>query len=155
MRLHKYTEAQLREAVRGSLSIRQALIKLGVAPEGGNYRVFHKAVAHFGVDTSHFTGQLWSKGRELGPARPTEDYLENKAGIRSSKLRVRLIQEGYFEHQCSSCNRRTWLGYPIPLELDHIDGNHENNQLENLRVLCPNCHAFTPTYRGRNHSRRS
>lgn len=99
------------------------------------------------LDTSHFLGQGHNRGKEALNQRPIEDYLSNKARTRSSKLRERLIWERYFEHQCSSCKRRTWLGRPIPLELDHISGDSEDNDLENLRLLCPNCHARTPTYR--------
>lgn len=53
-------------------------------------------------------------------------------------------------HQCTTCKRKTWLGEPIPLVLDHIDGNSWNWKLCNLRLLCPNCDALTPTYKGRN-----
>lgn len=153
MRPHKFDEASFREAVRTSFSIRQALIKLGVAAKGGNYRVFRRYAAKFSIDTTHFTGQLWSKGKRLGPARPIETYLRNDVPIHSHRLRQRLLQEGYFEHLCSRCKRRTWLGEPIPLELDHVDGDHENNVLSNLRLLCPNCHTFTDTYRGRGQAR--
>ena len=53
-------------------------------------------------------------------------------------------------HKCEECNNSKWLNKPIPLELEHIDGNSENNNLKNLKLLCPNCHALTPTYKGRN-----
>lgn len=53
-------------------------------------------------------------------------------------------------HCCESCGLREWLDKPIPLELEHIDGNNRNNIKDNLKLLCPNCHAQTPTYRGRN-----
>ena len=66
------------------------------------------------------------------------------------KLRQRLIKEGLKLHQCESCLCETWMGQPIPLELDHINGDRWDSRLENLRLLCPNCHAQTDTYRGRN-----
>lgn len=68
----------------------------------------------------------------------------------TNKLRIRLLNEGIKLHQCESCGLATWSNNPIPLELDHIDGCNNNHLIDNLRLLCPNCHAFTPTYRGRN-----
>jgi 5-methylcytosine-specific restriction endonuclease McrA len=82
--------------------------------------------------------------------RPIEDYLSNKYPIQSDRLRRRLINEGVLERRCSDCKLDTWMDQPIPLELDHIDGSHQNNTLDNLRLLCPNCHSLTPTFRGKN-----
>lgn len=70
----------------------------------------------------------------------------------SAKLRVRLIKEGVFEHECNRCELTQWQDEPIPLELEHIDGDHYNNKIANLELLCPNCHALTETYCGRNRS---
>lgn len=68
----------------------------------------------------------------------------------SNKLRIRLLQEKIFEHKCSNCNLSEWLNKPIPLELEHINGKSSDHRLENLTLLCPNCHSFTSTYRGKN-----
>lgn len=70
--------------------------------------------------------------------------------VRTNALKWRLIREGIKRRRCESCGRNEWSGRPIPLELDHINGRREDNRLDNLRVLCPNCHAQTDTYRGRN-----
>ena len=150
MKLRKYTEEQLREAIRTSVSIREALQKLNIKAAGGNYYIFQKAVNFFKIDTSHFNGQNIT-GRKLPQRRkPIEDYLTNKTPIQSNKLRKYLLESGKFKHECSSCKLSEWLGKPIPIELDHINGNNEDNSLDNLRILCPNCHALTPTYRGKN-----
>ena len=78
---------------------------------------------------------------------PLEEILGGKhPQYGSSKLRIRLINEGLKELKCECCGISEWNGLPAPLELDHIDGNNSNNILENLKILCPNCHAQTPTH---------
>jgi len=149
----KYTIEQFKLAVLASRSIRQVLNKLGLKPAGGNYSTFHKLVAKNNIDISHLKKQGWNKGMLFGPKRPIKDYLSNKHGIQSNALKKRLIREGIFQHKCSTCKGTEWLGNPIPIELDHINGNSSDNSLDNLRILCPNCHALTPTYRGKNKSR--
>ncbi len=150
MKLRKYTLEQLQDAIKTSVSVRQTLRKLKVKEAGGNYYEFHKAVQRFSLDTSHFTGQNL-QGRKLPPRRrPLTEYLTKNSAIQSNELRRYLIQQGLLKPSCSNCGKTSWLRQPIPLELDHLDGNHQNNELSNLRLLCPNCHALTPTYRGKN-----
>ena len=148
-RHRSYTDDKAIEAIRASYSIAQALTKLGLAPQGGNYATMHRIVKTLHLNTSHFTGQAWNKGKTVGPKRQLEDYFSNKIPIHSTDLRKKLLAAGVFEPKCDSCKNTTWMGCPIPLELEHKDGNHRNNARENLCLLCPNCHALTPTYRNK------
>lgn len=148
--MRKYTNSQFIEAVNNSTSIRQVLQKLNLKPCGGNYQSFRNLVKKLALDISHFLGQGHNKGKIIGPKRPIEDYFDNQFVIQSHKLKLRLIREGYFIHECCKCKLQKWLDVPIPLELNHIDGNHCNNNLTNLELLCPNCHALTDNYRGKN-----
>lgn len=72
----------------------------------------------------------------------------------TERLRENLLKHGHVERRCDTCSRDTWLAGPIPLQLDHIDGNRMNCTEANLRLLCPTCHALTPTFSGRNHKSR-
>jgi 5-methylcytosine-specific restriction endonuclease McrA len=156
MKMQTYTDEELKEAVASSPSIRQVIIKLGLNPKGGgSYRVIHSKIKTLCIDTSHFKGQAWNKGQTKTPKHKIKDYLSNSKSITSHRLRLRLIKEGLMKHECSSCHLTYWMGSPIPIELDHIDGNHYNNELSNLRLLCPNCHSLTPTHAGKNKGKAS
>lgn len=153
---HSYTLDEFKESVLNSNSIAQVLNKLGLSPKGGNYRVFKKLQKLYNIDTSHFTGQGHLKGKTNNfNTKSLSEILVKDYEYNSHTLRKRLIKEGLKEHKCECCGLYEWLGDPIPLELDHIDGDHSNNTLINLKILCPNCHAKTPTYRGKNKSRKS
>jgi 5-methylcytosine-specific restriction endonuclease McrA len=82
--------------------------------------------------------------------RPLKSYLVENSPYQSNKLRIRLLVEGIKPHQCEVCGNSTWNNKLIPLELDHINGVNNDNRLENLRIICPNCHAQTEHYRGNN-----
>ena len=81
------------------------------------------------------------------------EYLEKSLDIQSNKVRKKLLAEGYKQHQCECCGLSQWLDEPIPLELHHKDGDRFNNTIENFELLCPNCHAKTESYRGKNCSK--
>lgn len=145
----KYNLQQLNEAIKNSKSIRQTLSKLGICEHGGNYATIKRMIKKYNIDTSHFTGKGWNKGQNFGPKRPISDYLSNTRPITSDRLKKRLLKEDYFDYKCYKCHRTLWNEKPIPLELEHINGNHDDNSLSNLTLLCPNCHAQTTTYRRR------
>jgi hypothetical protein len=150
MKTKKYTESQFKDAVASSISIRQVLDKLGLKKAGGNYASCRKRINELQLDTSHFRGQGWAKGKTFTPKRELSEYLSNSQSIQSYKLKNRLIKDKILPYICDCCKLEIWLEKPIPLELDHINGNPEDNSLCNLRLLCPNCHALTPNYRGKN-----
>ena len=98
-----------------------------------------------------YNGNQSGKGfSKNAPKMSLEEYLLNSKDIQSNKVRKKLLEEGHKKHQCECCGLSEWLGKPIPLELHHIDGDKYNNTIENFSLLCPNCHAFTDSYRGKN-----
>ncbi len=145
-----YTDDEFSLAVKESGSIRQVLQKLNLREAGGNYQCAKDRIKKLNLDTSHFHGMAWSKGKKLPKRNPIETYLVEDRLVQSNNLKKRLIDEGLKEHKCENCGITEWNGQPTPIELDHIDGNRYNNTLQNLRILCPNCHAQTETYRGKN-----
>lgn len=153
MTKRKYTDEQFIDAVKKNFSVRNALKTLGVVPAGGSYKLFHQRVKKLNINTSHFTGQGHLKGKthNWSPKIPLEEVLVKDSEYQStSKIGKRLIKEGIFINACSRCGINEWQGEKLSLHLDHIDGDNTNNLIENLRLLCPNCHSLTPTYCGRN-----
>lgn len=150
----KRTKADYENAVKTSQSIAGMCRCFGLKPCGGNYKIMHKAIKEYSLDISHFTGQGWNTGLHFKPfeAKPIDDILVVDSDYQSYKLKRRLIQEGLKEIFCEKCRLSEWQGFPIPLELHHINGNNRDNRLENLTLLCPNCHALTESYRGKNKS---
>lgn len=148
---HKYSKELVEKYVLECTSIRQVCLKLGISGQGGNFRVIKKFLKDNEIDISHFSGRGWLKGRTHSHNKiPLEDILKENSNYQSYKLKNRLLQEGIKDHRCECCSLEKWNNKPIPIELDHINGINTDNRLENLRILCPNCHAQTDTYRGKN-----
>jgi len=142
-------DAALTEAVAASTSIAEILRRLEGPITSASYKRLHRRIHELQLDTSHFLGQGYSLGRSYPERWKSIEHLL-KTKTTSSKIRLALLRSGIRAHRCEGCGLSEWRGQPIPLELDHVDGDRTNNQLPNLRLLCPNCHALTPTYRGRN-----
>jgi hypothetical protein len=142
------------EIVKKSFSIKEVISSCGLIPAGSNYTTVNRRIKKLNLDTSHFLGCSWNKGRTFPHLRtPMEDYLNNTKRIGSHSLKLKLFSHGLKEKCCENCGLHTWQDKQIPLELHHVDGNPENNNLENILILCPNCHALTPNYRGKNISK--
>ena len=136
-------------------SVRSILKKLGVPPASftSQYTHIEKIVKHYKVDTSHWLGMAWNRGLTY-EKKPISIYLSNQQSVSSYKLKLRLLKNQIKKHQCESCSLTKWKDQDIPLELHHVDGNKFNNALENLELLCPNCHAFTKNYRQQKNKKR-
>lgn len=145
-----FSYENLMDAINTSITMREVLQKLNLKPHSGNYRRIKDHIKQLNVNIDHLLGRSWNKGKTYGFKVSTEDYLSNKHMVSSNMLKKRLFREKILEQQCLFCGLKEWLGKPITLELDHIDGDNTNNNLSNLRILCPNCHSTTDTYRGKN-----
>jgi len=152
-----WTDEDLRKAVETSSSTRDVIQRLGLIPAGGNYLQVKSAMSLLKLDTKHFTGQAWRKGRVFGiePRIPLNKILVKESHFQSFKLKKRLFAEELKKPICERCG---WAEQSedgrIPVELDHINGDRHDNRIENLRILCPNCHSLQPTHRGKNQKRR-
>lgn len=130
-------ERRLADAAKENLSIAGMCRSLGLVPRGGNIATIRHHITRLGIDVSHHTGQGWNR----------ENYSEPSSNRNNVTVKRRLLREK--GHICWGCGFSEWMGQPIPLELDHIDGDNKNNEETNLRVLCCNCHAQTPTFRNK------
>lgn len=152
MKALKYTEEQFREAVKTSDSIREVLGKLGLKEAGGNYQTAKSFMLQHKIDSSHFTRK--KNARDALPKRERKSWsqilIKSNMGLNPGQ-KERLFVEELIPSVCQSCNVGTvWNDEPLRLHIDHINGDNFDNRLENLRVLCPNCHSQTDTYCGRN-----
>lgn len=152
----KYTKEQFIEAWNSSLNIAECARKLGLTIYGSTYTTLRTTATECGLTEDHMTGSAWNTGeryRHILPAKPLAEFLvENSASGNTSYLKSRLIKEGLLEKRCAGCKQAKVYNpfldeiVQIPLHLDHINGRNRDHRIENLRLLCPTCHALTPTY---------
>ncbi|MFD7322740.1 HNH endonuclease [Streptomyces sp. NPDC059875] len=139
---------ELRQAVEQALSVAGALRALGRPSSGHMRALFRRWVAEDGLDTSHFLGQAHQRGKP-GNARRSEEILIRHSGQRRTRTHLlrRALREVGVPEECADCGvGPEWLGRPMTLEVDHINGDWNDDRAENLRLLCPNCHAITDTW---------
>ena len=146
----RYTDAELRRAVAASRSWAETLRRLGYCPTGGNWRTLKKRVADLAISTQHF--DPYAAARERGRNRriPLDRILVVGSTYSRSCLKRRLYESGLKRRRCELCGQsELWQGRKIGLILDHINGVRDDNRLENLRIVCPNCAAALDTHCGR------
>ena len=155
----QYTKEWLEKTCAESFSYAEVLRKSGRKQGGGAQATLKEKIALYNIDVSHFTLQSWSKGKtkETDPRiLSKEKYSLQEVFCDNSPITQRVLR-GYverhklIEYKCDTCGcTGEWQDGFISLELDHKDGNNKNNKISNLHYLCPNCHALTETYRGKN-----
>lgn len=137
----KHTKEILEPIILECFSWADVCRKIGLKPLTGSQSHIKKRAIYFGIDFTHFLGKSIIKGRASSGRKPAIDYCYNGSRVNSHLLRNKLIQDGIKSRMCEDCKNTTWNGAEIPLELHHIDGSHTNNDLRNLKIVCPNCHA--------------
>ena len=150
-RQRRYTDKQLIQAVRHARSWSQVLKQLGLHAGGGSYNQVKRLTKELDIPTGHFTGQAWNTtGLNLKKPKSLLEILVDDSTYSTYNLKIRLWKERVFKRQCLRCGVEKWFGQYNHLELDHINGNVRDHRLENLRILCANCHALTETHCGKN-----
>lgn len=146
--MQKYTWdiEKIKDAVKDSINFAEVLDKLQISIKGNNRKTLKRILDEENIDYSHFTGRARDYSKPL--VKDINYYLTNQGYISTSNLKQKLYKLGLKENRCECCNITEWNGNPLVMQLHHIDGNPKNNSLENLQILCPNCHAQTENYCG-------
>lgn len=164
MRKHNnWTDEQLIQAVKDSFSYSNVLKLIGVKICGGTWAKVKLRIKQLSLDVSHFTGKGWCVGEKYDKfckkhnTIPIEKILvKNSSYQNTHRLKARLLKLGLLRNECHVCQQQPiWNNKILSLQLDHEDGDRNNNTIENLRIICPNCHSQTDTFAGKNKFRPS
>jgi hypothetical protein len=148
----RYTEAEARAAIAASRSYSEALRRLGMRAAGGNHRTIRRyAEDVWKIPVDHFDPDAVRRASLGQAATPLADVLVERSSYQRALLKERLFAEGLKQRRCEMCGQgELWHGRRMSLILDHINGVHDDNRLENLRIVCANCNATLDTHCGRN-----
>lgn len=150
-RLNTIDKDELQKVLNESSSYRDALRRIGY--NGSTltyyYRVLKKRIQKDNLDITKLNTNRSKTNKR--PIKSLDDMLKNTTlHVRTASLKKKLIDSGLLKYECRDCkNHGIWMDKPLVLQLEHIDGNHKNNTLSNLTLLCPNCHSQTSTYGGK------
>jgi len=140
---------ELVEIVKSSSSLKEIATKIGKSTKGGSFFILKNRLNEDNIDYSHIqlgSGHNKGKNLQINKPKPIAEILVEESHFSRFHLKKRLIKEGILEYKCSICgNTGIWNNKKMTLELDHINGKSNDNRIENIRFLCPNCHSQTDT----------
>lgn len=138
----------LSTAVATSTSMIQTIKKLYPRYSAGLIPTVQKYINLWNLSTEHWLGQCWAKGVKRPPKTPEQEIFVLGSNVKRSTVKSAFMR--YAKYACSECGISEWQGRKLTLQLDHINGVRNDNRLENLRLMCPNCHSQTDTFAGKN-----
>lgn len=148
-KIYQVSDDEFRIIVKNSCSFSDCLRAVGLGTNGGSSSdILKRRIRELNCSIEHF-----SRGTDRGVHQTyslSEILIKNSSYTNISSLKRRLLYEKLLDYQCDECGLKEWRGAPISLHLDHINGQNTDHRLENLRLLCPNCHSQTDTYAGKN-----
>lgn len=142
----KIDKGQIEDAISRSASMYEASVYCKL-----HFSTFKRYAEKYGIYTPNQGGRGIKKLKTEGKGKISlTDILSGaEPQYQTYKLKLRLYEEGLKQNKCEECGIEKWQNKIIECELDHVDGNRSNHRLENLRILCPNCHSQTPTFRSK------
>ena len=148
MNLKTVTREKLLEVLTNSKSMREVILFFNLSPNGsGGYRNIRDKIIKLDLEIPKYN--YYGEGRTK-EKRSDEDVFSIDSTFPRQKIKNRIIKKNLIKYECIECgNKGEWNGKPISLHLDHKNGVNNDNRINNLRFLCPNCHSQTPTYAGK------
>jgi 5-methylcytosine-specific restriction endonuclease McrA len=150
-KIYSISDTEFIKLVQNSTCYSDVLRAFGLSTSGESSRKVLKCrIAELSCSTEHFVRYKLPSKEIITKHQLSDVLVENSVYQNRTSLKKRLINEGILEYCCAICKLSDWQGKHLSLQLDHINGVNNDNRINNLRLLCPNCHSQTTTYAGKN-----